>query len=202
MSDASWAERALVIVMLLTSAALFWWRFRKVVAIIQGSRPTTDFDVNPLGPRIRRFVWEVMLQGKVIEQRPLPGLAHAFVYWGFLAFAPITLNHLLTPFGLRFLTTDSTFGGFYIGFVAVWAVVVAVSILGLFFRRFLVRPKWLGKTSPESGIIAMLILTLMLTYLGGVLFGDESPVGQAIWWTHSIALAVFLPLVPHTKHLH
>ena len=61
MSDASWAERALLIVMLLTSAVLFWFRFRKVVAIIQGSRPTSDFDVNPIGPRIRRFLWEVML---------------------------------------------------------------------------------------------------------------------------------------------
>ena len=31
-----------------------------------------------------------MLQGKVIRERPLPGLAHAFVFWGFCAFALIT----------------------------------------------------------------------------------------------------------------
>src|SRR5947209_14057397 len=181
MSDASWAERALLIVLLATSAALFWWRIRRVALIIRGSRPTPDFEVAPLGPRVRRFLWEVMLQGKVIEQRPLPGLAHAFVYWGFLAFAPITLNHLATAFGARFLTPDSTFGGFYYGMVAVWAVVVAISIMGLFVRRFLVRPVWLGKTSPESGIIALLILTLMLTYLVGLWSGDETVGGQAVW---------------------
>jgi Fe-S oxidoreductase len=202
MSDASWAERALLIVLLVTSLVLFWWRFRKVVRIIRESRPASDFALAPLGPRVRRFLWEVMLQGKVIEQRPLPGLAHAFVYWGFLAFAPITLNHLATPFGGRFLAPESAFGGFYFGFVAVWAIVVGISITGLFVRRFLVRPVWLGKISPESGIIALLIFTLMATYLAGLLIGDETPSGQGVWWAHTLALVIFLPLIPHTKHLH
>ena len=69
-----------------------------------------------------------MLQGKVIEQRPLPGLAHAFVYWGFLAFGLITVNHLASAFGARFLTHDSGFGSFYFGFVAVWAVAAAIPV--------------------------------------------------------------------------
>jgi Fe-S oxidoreductase len=202
MTDASWAERVLVLVLLITSIGLFWWRFRRVANIILGARPTPDFSVEPLRPRIRRFLWEVMLQGKVIEQRPLPGLAHAFVYWGFLAFALITLNHLATPFGARFLSPEAGFGSFYFGFVAVWAVAVAISITGLFVRRFVVRPQWLGKTSPESGFIAMLILTLMLTYLAALWIGDESPTGQGIWWMHTLALLTFLPLIPHTKHLH
>ncbi|MBS1854554.1 MAG: (Fe-S)-binding protein [Acidobacteria bacterium] len=202
MIDATWAERALLLVLLLVSLGLFSWRFRKVVRILQGARPTTDFTLAPMGPRIRRFLWEVMLQGKVIEQRPLPGLAHAFVYWGFLAFALITINHLATPFGLRFLTPESAFGGFYFGFVAVWAVAVAISITGLFVRRFVVRPVWLGKVSPESGVIAGLILALMLTYLAGLWMGDETPAGQAVWWAHTASLLIFLPLIPHTKHLH
>ena len=192
MTDATWAERAVLIVLLLVSLGLFWWRFRKVADAIRRARPTPDFDVKPLGPRIRDFLWEVMLQGKVIEQRPLPGLAHAFVYWGFLAFALITLNHLAKPFGLGFLNPDSGFGAFYFWFVAVWAVVVAVSIMGLFFRRFLVRPKWLGPISPESGFIALLIFTLMVTYLAGMSEGDESVQGQMIWWTHT-ARAAHLP---------
>jgi len=202
MSDASWAERALILVLLITSIGLFWWRFRRVLNIILGARPTPGYSVEPLRPRIRRFLWEVMLQGKVIEQRPLPGLAHAFVYWGFLAFGPITINHLATPFGLRFLTPEAGFGSFYFGFVAVWAMAVAISITGLFIRRFIVRPRWLGKVSPESGIIGMLILTLMLTYLAALWIGDESPSGQGIWWIHTLALLTFLPLIPHTKHLH
>jgi Fe-S oxidoreductase len=202
MTDASWAERAVLSVFLVTSLGLFWWRLQKVLHVIRGSHATRDFELAPLGPRIRQFLWEVMLQGKVIEQRPLPGLAHAFVYWGFLTFGLVTLNHIATAFGARFLTQDSGFGGFYFGFVAVWAVTVAISIAGLFVRRFVVRPKWLGRVSPESGFIALLIFTLMATYLTGMWLGDESVAGQAIWWTHTAALLVFLPLIPQTKHLH
>jgi Fe-S oxidoreductase len=202
MTDATWAARAVLIVLLAASLGLFWWRFRKVVGAIRRSRPTPDFELTPLRPRIKSFLWEVMVQGKVIEQRPLPGLAHAFVYWGFLAFALITINHLATPFGARFLDQESGFGAFYFWFVAVWAVAVAISIAGLFVRRFLVRPKWLGQVSPESGVIALLIFTLMITYLAGMVTGDDSIRGQAVWWTHTAALLIFLPLIPHTKHLH
>ena len=80
------------------------------------------------------------------------------MFWGFCAFALITLNHFAD--GFRRALPDrreSGFGRFYFGFVAVWAVAVAVSIAGLFVRRFVVRPIWLGKVSPESGFIALLI---------------------------------------------
>jgi len=203
MIDASWIERTVLILLLALSLGLFWWRFQKVLDVIRRSRPTPDFQIAPVGPRIRQFLWEVMLQGKVIEQRPMAGLAHAFVFWGFLAFAPITMNHIATPFGARFLSADSSFGGFYFAFVSVWAVAVAVSIAGLFVRRFLVRPVLLGKVSPESGFIALLIFTLMATYLAGVWWLQEDSIaGQANWWLHTLALATFLPLIPHTKHLH
>src|SRR5258708_21803864 len=135
MSDASWAERAILLVLLITSISLCWWRFRRVLNIVLGARPTPDYSVQPLRPRIRRFLWEVMLQGKVIEQRPLPGLAHAFVYWGFLAFALVTINHIASAFGGRFLTQDSAFGSFYLGFAAVWAGAVSLSLTGLFAPR-------------------------------------------------------------------
>jgi len=132
-------------------------------AISQGARGHPrrarhpDFEVAPLGPRIRQFLWEVMAQAKVIGQRPLPGLAHAFVFWGFCAFALVTVNHFASAFGAGFLSSETAFGRFYLGFVAVWAVAVAVAISSLFIRRFFVRPVWLGKLSPESGVVALLI---------------------------------------------
>jgi Fe-S oxidoreductase len=202
MTDASWMERGLLAVLMAGSLGIFGRRLGTVVDIIRRSRATPDFQVTPLGPRIRQFVWEVMLQGKVIQQRPLPGLAHAFVFWGFCAFGLVTLNHIASGFGWRFLSPESGFGRFYFGFVAVWAVAVAVSIAGLFVRRFLVRPKWLGEVSPESGVIALLIFALMVTYLTGLWFGDGTAGGKASWWLHTVALFVFLPLIPHTKHLH
>jgi hypothetical protein len=131
-----------------------------------------------------------MLQGKVIRQRPLPGLAHAFVFWGFCAFALVTVNHIASGFGLRFLSAESGFGRFYFGFVALWAIAVAISIAGLFVRRFVVRPKWLGEVSPESGVIALLIFALMVTYLTGLWFGEGTVGGRVSWWLHTAALLI------------
>jgi Fe-S oxidoreductase len=192
-------EISLFLILLAASAYGFWLRFGKVVRKIRQAKPDADFRLDPLGKRIRDFVCEVMLQSKVIRERPLPGLAHALVFWGFCAFALVTLNHLASGIGLPFLARSGGFGRFYFAFAAVFGVAVAASILGLFLRRFVVRPRWLGeKVSIESGFIAFLIFTLMATYLATLWMGDS----KLLWWAHTLALVVFLPLVPHTKHLH
>jgi Fe-S oxidoreductase len=202
MTDASWIERSALIALMAASLALCWLRFRKVLEAIRGSRATPDFELAPVAPRIRQFLWEVMAQGQVIGQRPLPGVAHALVFWGFCAFALATLNHFATAFGGRFLSSGTAMGKFYLGLVAVWAVAVAVAIAGLFIRRFFMRPVWLGELSPESGVIALLIFLLMLTFLGGLWIPPVTLAGKVNWWAHTLALAIFLPLIPHTKHLH
>jgi Fe-S oxidoreductase len=202
MHGATWPARIALLALLIASVTLFWLRLRKVLAVIHGSRREADYTLAPLGPRLRRFLAEVLGQSKVIEQRRLPGLAHAFVFWGFCAFSLITINHIATGFGMRFLRPDAGFGEYYYIFVAVWAALVAISIAGLFIRRFFIRPIWLGETSPESGIIALLIFTLTITFLAGLLVDENGFGGAAAWWLHTLALLVFLPLIPHTKHLH
>src|SRR5437588_6774972 len=202
MTEVSWTQRLVLILLIGASVAVFCRRLSAVLNIVRRSRPTSDFHLAPLGPRIRDFLWEVAFQGKVIQQRPLPGLAHAFVFWGFCAFGLITVNHMATGFGLRILSPASAFGRFYFGFVALWAIAVAISIAGLFVRRFFVRPKWLGPVSPESGVIALLIFVLMITYLLGLRLPENELAGRVDWWLHTIALLTFLPPLPHTKHLH
>ncbi|MCP5111909.1 MAG: (Fe-S)-binding protein, partial [bacterium] len=59
------------------------------------------------------------------------------------------------------------------------------------------------EVSPESGFIAFLIFVLMVTYLADLWFGiDKGVAGRVNWWLHTLCLLVFLPLIPHTKHLH
>ncbi len=194
----SGAEMLVLATLLGTSGELFWLRLAPVLRKIMTAKADADFTLAPVGKRFREFVWEVLLQGKVIRQRPLPGLAHAFVFWGFCAFALITLNHLATGFGFEFLAPR----GFYAWMAAAFAVCVSVSITGLFMRRFIARPKWLGELSPESGVIAGLILVLMLTFLAAFYYGPDSAAAKPLWWAHTLTLAIFLPLIPHTKHLH
>ncbi|HMG03385.1 MAG TPA: heterodisulfide reductase-related iron-sulfur binding cluster [Edaphobacter sp.] len=196
-------ESVLLVAAILASAVLFFWRFGPILRNILRSKKDANFSLFPLGRRVWDFFWEVLCQGKVIRQRPLPGLAHAFVFWGFLAFALVSLNHFATGFGLGFLSPQSLLGGLYFLFAAIWALLVAISIAGLFVRRFFVRPIWLGKkVSYESGFIAFLIFLLMVTYLAAYFVAPGSPQIKALWWTHTLALLIFLPLIPHTKHLH
>jgi Fe-S oxidoreductase len=196
----SWLESALFLALLAASIAGFWTRFSGVWRLVRQSRTNADFRIRPIGRRVVDFVWEVLLQGKVITQRPLPGIAHALVFWGFIVFALITLNHFAVGVHLGFLNRSGIFGPFYFGFAAVFAIAVAVGIAGLAFRRFVIRPKWLGPLSAESGVIALLIFLLMITYLATFVPGWES--SRWLWWAHTLTILVFLPLIPHTKHLH
>ena len=185
------------------SVYAFWRRFGPVAAAIRGSKIDADFRLKPAGPRIAKFVWEVLLQGKVIRERPLPGIAHAFVFWGFCAFALISIAHLAAGIGLDLLPREYTVVRGYRYFVAVFAIAVAISISGLAFRRLALRPIWLGlKVSIESGVIALLIFMLMVTYLFTFVAQEGSAAGRANWWAHTLTLLIFLPLIPHTKHLH
>jgi Fe-S oxidoreductase len=196
-------EKLLLVAVILTSAALFWKRFGVVLDKILKSRKDPGFHLDKIGKRTWDFFWEVLCQAKVIQQRPLPGIAHAFVFWGFLAFVLVSLNHFATGVRLGFLQHTGFVGTFYFGFAGVWAALVAISITGLAVRRFVARPIWLGKkVSYESGFIAFLIFTLMVTYIAAYFVSDDGLAVKALWWTHTLSLLIFLPLIPHTKHLH
>ena len=196
-------EIALLLACIVLSGGLFFYRFGPILRTVLRSKKDADFSLHPLGRRVWDFFWEVLCQAKVIRQRPAPGIAHAFVFWGFLAFALVSLNHFAVGLTIGFLPPASLIGHFYFWFAAAWALLVAVSISALFIRRFFVRPVWLGKkVSYESGFISFLIFLLMVTYLGAFFTPEASPTLKALWWTHTLALLIFLPLIPHTKHLH
>jgi len=190
-------ERVILAVAMIAAASGFWIRFQRVVVRIREAKPDADFSLHPIGKRVWDFFWEVLCQAKVIRERPAPGIAHAFVFWGFCIFGLITLNHFATGFGFPIL--DSWFGIAYKIFAEYFGLLVAISIAGLFIRRFMVKPRWLGELSIESGFIAFLIFALMVTFIAVFFFPEyEKP----LWWAHTLALLTFLPLIPHTKHLH
>ena len=195
-------EKVSLIVLIVVSFLLFWTRFKRVIEQIRRSKPDTDFQLRPLGRRVWDFFWEVVCQAKVIRERPLPGIAHAFVFWGFGAFALVTVNHIATGLGFPFLERHAYFGRLYWWFAFFFAALVEVGIAGLFIRRFFIRPKWLEPLSYESGVIAALIFVLMATYMPLWWLPEATTAGHVLWWIHTLALLSFLPLIPHTKHLH
>ncbi len=198
----SLGEKLLFAALAAASLASFLRRFAPIVSRILHAKKDADFHLFPLGRRIWDFFWEVLCQAKVIRQRPLPGLAHALVFWAFCAFVVVTLNHCALVFGSGFLAPASAPGRAYSYFAALFALACAAGILGLFVRRFFLRPRWFGKDlSWESGLIALLIFALMVTYLAA--FFAHGPLAvRSLWWAHTLTLLLFLPIIPHTKHLH
>jgi Fe-S oxidoreductase len=201
MFEPNLVSKATFALLLLASLGGFAWRLIPILKIIQGSKKEPGYSLGQWGRRIWIFFWEVILQAKVISQRPLPGFAHALVFWGFIAFGLVTLDHAARGFGIGLLEHEGTLSRIYFAMAAAFGLGTAVGIAGLFVRRFLVRPRWLGeKVSLESGFIALLIFTLMVTYLIDWWQGGQA--GAVNWWVHTLALLIFLPLIPHTKHLH
>jgi Fe-S oxidoreductase len=179
------------------------WIFLKIVKrrLLAVLSAHGDLPHDHIPKRLWRVFVEVLLQYRVVRDRPIAGILHAFVLWGFLAFAWVSAHHMLL--GLRGLSKATEARNWYSAFVAVWAVAVLVAMIGLSFRRFVLRPKPLGKLSATSGLVAFLISALMVTYLLG---WGVFPVGTAAWkvnwWTHTISFFALLDVIPISKHLH
>jgi Fe-S oxidoreductase len=129
-------------------------------------------------------------------------VAHALVFWGFVAFGGYTLVEFLRGLGIADLTGTRWFFAYRIILVP-FAAAVLGGILFLLVRRGLVRPSALGTTvSVESIAIAFFIATLMLTFLLGFNLDEASLAGRVNWWAHMLVILAFLALIPASKHLH
>ena len=61
---------------------------------------TGNFSFDYLHIRLKRVILEFLLQKKVLSQRFWPGLMHALVFWGFIFFGAITIDHFLIGFNI------------------------------------------------------------------------------------------------------
>jgi len=192
-------QRAIFIAVCLASVWLFLKTlYRRLFSIFPKHG---DLPHDNIPKRLWRVFVEVILQYRVVRERPLVGILHAVVLWGFFAFAWVSAQHLLL--GLRGLSKAPETRSWYGAFVAVWALAVLVAMIGLSFRRFVLRPKPLGKLSVTSGIVAFLISALMVTYLlGWGVFPVGSMAWKANWWAHTITFFALLDVIPLSKHLH
>ena len=188
-------------ILIIFSLTLFFIPLQKRLALVERGRGRLSAD--GLDWRLRREISEVIFQSKVIRHRPVVGIMHALVFWGFLAFVIVTMNHFAGGFGWEFLghgvvyTIISTI-------VAVFAVAVIIGITTLIIRRFILRPESLGKQlSWSSGLVALFIEILMITYLLGLYFIPEgSAAAQFNWWLHTVVILAFMIVIPKSKHLH
>ena len=176
-------EQVLLVLLVLASAGVFAQDFSKKLRLILEGKPERK-RTDRIAARIARVVKEVLFQSRVVSGRPVAGLLHAFVFLGFLVFALETIDHFFKPFKISIKST--LLGGalpIFDTLVTVAAVLVIIGMVGLAFRRFV-----LVKISPDpksysSGVVALFIVLLMVTYLNGQL--RDPVLEKAGWWLHS-----------------
>src|SRR5512141_950034 len=66
MTQISSHETVILAALIVASVWAAWLRFRKVAYAVRDSRLDPGFQLRPLGPRLRQFTMEVLLQAKVI----------------------------------------------------------------------------------------------------------------------------------------
>jgi Fe-S oxidoreductase len=187
-------------ILLLVFVGAFAAQVARRVQLIAAA-PNT-FSVDDLGVRTARFLLDVVFQKRTIKERPLTGLMHAFVFWGFVAFGGYTLTEFLFGLGIVDLTETRWFYAYRLALTP-FAVAVLAGITYLLVRRAFVRPVALGaKLSIESIVIALFIATLMITFLLTFRLEAGSAAGQVNWWVHATVILVFMALIPASKHLH
>jgi Fe-S oxidoreductase len=152
--------------------------------------------------RIERFVLDVLLQRRTVRERPVAGVAHALVFWGFIGFAGYTASEFARALGIVDITHTYAFLVYKL-WLTPFAVAVLVGILYLLVRRVVFRPVGLGpRVSAESVVIAVFIAALMATFIASFWLDDRTLAGRVNRWTHLSVILAFLALIPASKHLH
>ena len=190
-------EQSILAITIIVTLISFLYEVWRRLRIVFKGKDSLPFD--RVGARAWRLFKEVFLHEKVIKDRFWPGLMHALVFWGFIVFGLVTIDHFAIGFGHPIMNEQTH--TYYSYIVIPFSILVLIGIGSLTYRRFITRPKVLGKISPTSGLVALFISLLMITYLLGE--ANIDPIMWRInWWIHSLIILAFLFLIPRSKHLH
>lgn len=196
-----WIELALIALAGLAGAISFGrilW-FRRVGHI--WPKRTEIKVVNKVG--LLTGIAEVALQTRVIANRPVAGMVHLVIFYGFVSFGLKSGTHVIAGVLGR---TEPIHLGPIDPFLDVIAVMVFAACVFMAIRRYFFMKERL--THPiESGLVLSLIAGLMFTYMlerptFGVNLGLAGTPAKINWWVHYLILCGFPSLIAYGKHLH
>ncbi|MCO5142734.1 MAG: heterodisulfide reductase-related iron-sulfur binding cluster [Oligoflexia bacterium] len=220
-----------VLVSILFAFAYFVWRSRVLVQLMNSTQKTGP-KIETLVPRLIAVFKDVLMQSRVRRKR-VPGTAHAMIFWGFIVITVGTVEMMVEgvfhEINLAFISP--TLNHWYQWFADIMLLAVLLGVFYGFFRRLILKPKYLVTGADALMILAitaglMLSLFAMNTFkiatdpisLFGVyplssklysLFGfydlstENAFIGTEIfYWVHLLMVLGFLMYIPHSKHLH
>ena len=208
---------------------LFWRRLRLHLTVLRAGRPLDRSD-RPI-ERIKGLLIYVIAQRRLLNDIG-PGLAHAFIFWGFLVLLATTGNYLTN--GLVEAIVGWPVGGLLWDAVTALAnLLIALILASLVYavvRRVLARPPRLA-LSRDAFVILALIAMVVVTELAGdaLRFAADPSLGSRPFaalagplsllleplgvqtatigfgvfaWAHILVVLAFLTYLPYSKHLH
>ena len=215
--------------LLAVAIGLFAWRVRLLYRLVRLGQPTNRFDDLP--KRVELEATVVLGQRKLL-QRTVPGLMHAFIFWGFLVLLTTIVEAIGQIFSRSFVLP-------LIGDTAglnmiqdVFAALVLVGVAAAFYIRKVQRPdRFEGSHLREADYILLWIAAIILTLYGIKSTGIAIAIGSGnahwylisnalshLWtgfspsalsrlnyaflWAHVTLILGFLVYIPHSKHLH
>ncbi|HKI91353.1 MAG TPA: (Fe-S)-binding protein [Gaiellaceae bacterium] len=167
---------------------------------------------------------EIVLGQRKLLQRLVPGLMHAFVFWGFLVLLPTILMAMIAAVSptaeLPWLSWQTWFGWM----VDLFVVLVFAGVAAGVVNRHVLRPeRFRGSHGGDADFILFMIFGVVGTLLcwhaaahAQGLNGHAGPISNAFSslfpssgqaervfvWAHLVIVFAFLRYVPHSKHLH
>ena len=214
-------------VAIVVAGGLFGRRALQLYRIIRLGKPVPRFDDVP--KRIKNEVVIVAGQRKLF-QRLVPGLMHAFIFWGFVVLFPTILMALIGVVSKT--TTIPWLGhqGWFALMVDVFATMVLVGVVAAFAIRKIQKPRRFdGSHLREADLILLAIAGIVMTLIGWhasrIALGlneypaEWSPVSNAVSnlfgggdgtevaervlvWAHVTIILGFMVYLPYSKHLH
>ena len=152
----------LIVVPLLAAIFLFWRRSRLHMAVLRAGRPLGRLDKPK--ERIWAVIRYVLAQERLLRD-PVPGLMHAFVFWGFLVLLVTTGNYLTNGLVEAIVTAIPLVGGLLWGLAIFGAnVFIALVLVGIGYsviRRIIVRPARLALSRDAFVILALIALVVI-----------------------------------------
>ncbi len=215
---------------LAVSGTLFLTRVRRLTGLVRAAAPAQPAQrTGDLGRRARNEATIVLGQRKLL-QRLVPGLMHAFIFWGFLVLVPTILIALIGVVDKHSTLPWLGHQGWYALLVDIFCVLVLVGVIAAFYIRKVQRPRrfegsHLGEADLILGLIATIVISLLLWHATRIalhlaewpkawspisnalshLFGDNQAtriLERTFVWIHILAILTFLAYLPRSKHLH
>ena len=157
-------EKLLFVAAAALAVGLALTEFIRKMRLINLGRKTDRGD-HP-GQRFLRTAVQVLLQLPVIAQRPVVGFFHAFIFWGFLVFMGVTLNHVAEGFAQQFsLFGHGTLYSILLFAANLFAGLIILAVVFFFVRRYIVRVKSLERPSWQSLTVLCFIFILMASFI-------------------------------------